>query len=74
LILIADATTKFLQELAERGYEPALEKVTGTLRFDIRDGGDAGFAGIAVGEEYTTEPADASTLRATWTAGRSSPT
>jgi hypothetical protein len=26
---------------------------------------DAGFAAIAVGEEYTNEPADASTLRAT---------
>ena len=34
---------------------------------------DAGFAVIAVGEEYTHEPADASTLRATWTARRSSP-
>ena len=30
----------------------------------------AGFAVIAVGEEYTHEPADASTLRATWTARR----
>ena len=31
---------------------------------------DAGFAVTAVGEEYTHEPADASTLRATWTARR----
>jgi predicted TPR repeat methyltransferase len=31
---------------------------------------DAGFAVTAVGEEYTREPADASTLRATWTARR----
>ena len=30
----------------------------------------AGFAVAAVGEEYTHEPADASTLRATWTARR----
>jgi predicted TPR repeat methyltransferase len=29
---------------------------------------DAGFAVSAVGEEYTHQPADASTLRATWTA------
>ena len=29
---------------------------------------DAGFAVTAVGEEYTHQPADASTLRATWTA------
>ena len=35
---------------------------------------DAGFGEIAVGAEYTHEPADASTLRATWTARRSSPT
>ena len=33
---------------------------------------DAGFAVTAVGEEYTHEPADASTLSATWTARRSS--
>lgn len=33
---------------------------------------DAGFAVTAVGEEYTHEPADASTLRATWTARRPS--
>ena len=32
--------------------------------------GDAGFAVAAVEEEYTHEPADAATLRATWTARR----
>ena len=31
---------------------------------------DAGFAVTAVGDEYTHQPADASTLRATWTARR----
>ena len=31
---------------------------------------DAGFSVTAVGEEYTHKPADASTLRATWTARR----
>jgi SAM-dependent methyltransferase len=31
---------------------------------------DAGFAVTAVGEEYTNQPADAATLRATWTARR----
>jgi SAM-dependent methyltransferase len=35
---------------------------------------DAGFAVTAVGEEYTHQPADTSTLRATWAARRSSPT
>ena len=29
---------------------------------------DAGFTAIAVGEEYTHQPVDASTLRATWSA------
>ena len=31
---------------------------------------DAGFTVTAVGEEYTHEPVDASTLRATWSARR----
>jgi SAM-dependent methyltransferase len=35
---------------------------------------DAGFGVITVGAEYTHEPVDASTLRATWTARRSSST
>jgi putative sterol carrier protein len=34
-----DATTEFFQALAAHGHEPALAKVTGTLRFDLRDGG-----------------------------------
>jgi putative sterol carrier protein len=33
-----DATTRFFQDLAARGHEPALEKVTGTLRFDLTGG------------------------------------
>ncbi len=36
---MTDATTEFFEELAARGHEPALAKVTGTLRFDLRDGG-----------------------------------
>ena len=39
--------------------------VDGDVRASLRD---AGFAVTAVGEEYTNEPADASTLCATWTA------
>jgi putative sterol carrier protein len=31
----ADATTDFFQGLASRGHEPALEKATGTIRFDL---------------------------------------
>ena len=41
---------------------------------DVRSAlAEAGFAVAAVREEYTHEPADASTLRATWTARRSVP-
>jgi putative sterol carrier protein len=32
---MADATTEFFDELSERGHEPLLEKVTGTVRFDL---------------------------------------
>jgi putative sterol carrier protein len=35
---VADPTVEFFGALAERGHEPLLEKATGTLRFDIRDG------------------------------------
>jgi putative sterol carrier protein len=33
-----DATTEFFDALVERGHEPLLEKATGTVRFDLRDG------------------------------------
>jgi putative sterol carrier protein len=36
---MVDATTEFFQGLADRGHEPALAKATGTLRFDLRNGG-----------------------------------
>jgi putative sterol carrier protein len=36
---MTDATTEFFQGLATRGHEPVLAKATGTLRFDLRDGG-----------------------------------
>jgi putative sterol carrier protein len=32
---MTDATTAFFDGLSERGHEPLLEKVTGTLRFDL---------------------------------------
>jgi putative sterol carrier protein len=35
--LMTDAATQFFQELAARRHEPMLEKVTGTLRFDLTD-------------------------------------
>ena len=35
---MADATAEFFGMLVERGHEPLLEKATGTVRFDLRDG------------------------------------
>lgn len=35
---MTDATTEFFSALGERGHEPLLEKVTGTLRFDLVQG------------------------------------
>jgi putative sterol carrier protein len=35
---MADATTEFFDALAERGHEPLLEKATGTVRFDLKEG------------------------------------
>ena len=35
---MADATVEFFDALVERGHEPQLEKATGTVRFDLRDG------------------------------------
>ena len=36
--LMADATAEFFGELGGRGHEPLLQKASGTLRFDLRDG------------------------------------
>jgi hypothetical protein len=36
---MTDATAEFFQRLAGRGHEPLLEKVKGTIRFDVVDGG-----------------------------------
>jgi putative sterol carrier protein len=35
---MTDATTEFFHELEARGHDPRLEKVTGTLRFDLVNG------------------------------------
>jgi putative sterol carrier protein len=35
---MTDATAEFFDALVERGHEPLLEKATGTLRFDLKDG------------------------------------
>jgi putative sterol carrier protein len=36
--MMTDATAEFFDALVERGHEPLLEKATGTLRFDLKDG------------------------------------
>ena len=36
---MADATTTFFEDLATRGHEPLLEKASGSIRFDVTDGG-----------------------------------
>jgi putative sterol carrier protein len=35
---MTDATTQFFSQLAQRGSEPLLKNVTGTLRFDLAGG------------------------------------
>ncbi|GIJ27542.1 hypothetical protein Vqi01_27040 [Micromonospora qiuiae] len=35
---MADATTRFFEDLDHRGYEPLLAKTSGVLRFDLHDG------------------------------------
>lgn len=35
---MTDATAEFFDALVERGHEPVLEKATGTVRFDLKDG------------------------------------
>ncbi|RIV36616.1 SCP2 sterol-binding domain-containing protein [Micromonospora radicis] len=35
---MADATTRFFEDLDHRGYDPLLAKLSGTLRFDLHEG------------------------------------
>ena len=35
---MADTTAEFFDMLVERGHEPLLEKASGTVRFDLKDG------------------------------------
>ena len=35
---MTDATAEFFDALVERGHEPLLERATGTVRFDLKDG------------------------------------
>ncbi len=35
---MADATMRFFEDLDQRGYDPLLAKISGTLRFDLHEG------------------------------------
>jgi putative sterol carrier protein len=35
---MADPTSEFFEQLGRRGHEPLLERTSGTLRFDLRNG------------------------------------
>ncbi|MFI6824297.1 SCP2 sterol-binding domain-containing protein [Micromonospora sp. NPDC050187] len=35
---MADAITRFFEDLNRRGFEPLLEKTSGTVRFDLHEG------------------------------------
>ena len=49
---MTDATAEFFDALVERGHEPLLEKATGTVRFDLKDGKttDRWFIAVAKGD------------------------
>ena len=36
---MAQTTAEFFDALAARGHDPLIEKVTGTIRFDVKDNG-----------------------------------
>jgi putative sterol carrier protein len=38
---MSDAVVEFFQELGQRGHEPLLAKVSGSVRFDLVNGGNA---------------------------------
>ncbi len=53
---MADATAEFFGELGGRGHEPLLQKASGTLRFDLRDGKriDRWFVAVEKGDTTVT--------------------
>jgi len=55
--LVANAIPPFFQELGQAGHEPLLEKISGTLRFDLRSRQkiDHWLVSIARGEIAITE-------------------
>jgi putative sterol carrier protein len=45
---MTDETAEFFDQLGQRGHEPLLEKVTGTLRFDLKEGKQTDHIYVAV--------------------------
>ena len=58
---MTDATTRFFEELAQRGHEPRLENASGSLRFDIASGRTTAhwFVSIAKGNVAVSRSGDA---------------
>ena len=59
---MTDTTTAFFQDLDARGHEPLLEKVTGTVRFDLLNGGRTAHWLVTIKKgdvAVSTEPAPA---------------
>jgi putative sterol carrier protein len=61
---MADATTRFFDDLGARGHEPLLEKATGTLRFDLAQGTriDRWFVTVKKGDVAVSRKASAADL------------
>ena len=51
---MSDAVVEFFRELGQRGHEPLLVKVTGSVRFDLVDGGRTDRWLVAVDKGDTT--------------------
>jgi putative sterol carrier protein len=51
---MADPTAAFFEELARRGHDPNLEKVTGSIAFQIEHGGETEHWHVAIREGELT--------------------
>ena len=68
-----DSTAEFFDELGSRGHEPLLEKVSGTVRFDLAHGKETErwFVTVAKGDSPSRTGTSGRTASSRWT-GRSS--
>ena|ERR1700675_141043 len=49
---MADATTQFFDQLSARGYEPLLQRVSGTVRFELSNGGEIDRWRISINSQH----------------------